>query len=82
MAPGRVVYTQWLNERGGIEADLTVTRLAADDYLIVTSGEFQIRDFHWLKRHIPEGAHAVLTDVTSGLSMLGVMGPRARDLLQ
>ena len=82
VVPGRVVYTQWLNERGCIEADLTVTRLAADDYLIVTSGEFQIRDFHWLKRHIPEGAHAVLTDVTSGLSMLGVMGPRARDLLQ
>ena len=82
VVPGRVVYTQWLNERGCIEADLTVTRLAADDYLIVTSGEFQIRDFHWLKRQIPEGAHAVLTDVTSGLSMLGVMGPRARDLLQ
>ena len=82
VAPGRVVYTQWLNERGGIEADLTVTRLAADDFLIVTSGEFQVRDFHWLKRHIPDDAHAVLTDVTSGLSMLGVMGPRARDLLQ
>jgi 4-methylaminobutanoate oxidase (formaldehyde-forming) len=82
VAPGRVVYTQWLNERGGIEADLTVTRLADDDYLIVTSGEFQVRDFHWLKNHIPEGAHAVLTDVTSGLAMLGVMGPRARELLQ
>lgn len=82
VVPGKVVYTQWLNERGGIEADLTVTRLAADDYLIVTSGEFQVRDFHWLKRHIPDDAHAVLTDVTSGLSMLGVMGPRARELLQ
>lgn len=79
---GRVVYTQWLNESGCIEADLTVTRLAEDDYLIVTSGEFQVRDFHWLKRHIPEGAHAVLNDVTSGVSMLGLMGPRARDLLQ
>ena len=80
--PGRIVYTQWLNEEGGIEADLTVTRLRSDDYLIVTSGEFQVRDFHWLRRHIPEGAHAVLTDVTSGLAVLGVMGPRARDLLQ
>ena len=79
---GRVVYNQWLNDAGGIEADLTVTRLAEDDYLIVTSGEFQVRDFHWLTRHIPEGAHAVLTDVTSGMSMLGLMGPRARDLLQ
>ena len=82
VAAGRVVYTQWLNEAGCIEADLTVTRLAEDDYLIVTSGEFQVRDFHWLKRHIPDDAHAVLTDVTSGLSMLGLMGPRARDLLQ
>lgn len=82
VAPGKVVYTQWLNEQGGIEADLTVTRLGADDFLIVTSGEFQVRDFHWLKRNIPEDAHAVLTDVTSGLSMIGLMGPRARDLLQ
>ena len=82
VAPGRIVYTQWLNDAGGIEADLTVTRLAEDDYLIVTSGEFQVRDFHWLRRHIPEGAHAVLTDVTSGLAVLGVMGPRARTLLQ
>jgi 4-methylaminobutanoate oxidase (formaldehyde-forming) len=82
VAPGRIVYTQWLNERGGIEADLTVTRLAEDDYLVVTSGEFQVRDFGWLKSHIPDGAHAVLTDVTSGLAVLGVMGPRARDLMQ
>ena len=80
--PGRIVYTQWLNEAGGIEADLTVTRLAEDDYLIVTSGEFQVRDALWLRRHTPEGAHAVLTDVTSGIAVLGVMGPRARDLLQ
>ena len=80
--PGRIVYTQWLNDAGGIEADLTVTRLADDDYLIVTSGEFQVRDSLWLQRHIPEGAHAGLTDVTSGLAVLGIMGPLARDLLQ
>jgi glycine cleavage system T protein len=82
VAPGRLVYTQWLNQAGGIEADLTVTRLAEDDYLIVTSGEFQVRDMDWLKRHIPDDAHAVATDVTSGLAVLSVMGPRARDLLQ
>ena len=81
MEPGRLVYTQWLNEAGGIEADLTVTRLALDDYLIVTSGEFQVRDFDWLKRHIPEDAHVVATDVTSGLAIISIMGPRARDLL-
>ena len=81
MAPGRLVYTQWLNEAGGIEADLTVTRLAEDDFLIVTSGEFQVRDFDWLTRHIPDDAHAVATDVTSGLAMISIMGPKARDLL-
>jgi glycine cleavage system T protein len=81
VAPGRMVYTQWLNERAGIEADLTVTRLAEDDFLIVTSAGSQTRDFHWLKSHIPAGAGAVATDVTSGLAVLAVMGPGARDLL-
>ncbi|MFQ5983717.1 MAG: FAD-dependent oxidoreductase, partial [Woeseiaceae bacterium] len=78
---GKVVYTQWLNERGGIEADLTVTRLQEDCYLIVTAATSQTRDFNWLRRHIPDGGHAVLTDVTSGYAVLGVMGPRSRDLL-
>ena len=80
--PGRIVYTQWLNERGGIEADLTVTREAEDRYLIVTGAASQVRDFHWLARHIPEGLDAQLTDVTETLAVLGVMGPKARDLLQ
>jgi 4-methylaminobutanoate oxidase (formaldehyde-forming) len=79
--PGKIVYTQWLNERGGIEADLTVTRLTGDSYLVVTAAGTQVRDFVWLQRHIPDGAHAVLTDITSGHAVLGVMGPRARDLL-
>ena len=82
VAPGRVVYTQWLNERGGIEADLTVTRLAVDDFMIVTSGEMEVRDFHWLKRQIPEGTHAFLTNVTSAYAVLSIMGPRSRELLQ
>ena len=80
--PGRIVYTQWLNERGGIEADLTVTREAEDRYLIVTGAASQVRDFHWLARHIPEGLDAQLTDVTETLAVLGIMGPKARDLLQ
>ena len=79
--PGRIVYTQWLNERGGIEADLTVTRLATDRYLIVTAAATQARDFHWLARHIPDRAHAFATDVTSGYAVLGLMGPRSRALL-
>ncbi|MDH5747700.1 MAG: FAD-dependent oxidoreductase, partial [Rhodospirillales bacterium] len=82
VAPGRIVYTQWLNEDGGIEADLTVTRLAEERFLIVTSGTSQNKDFNWLQRHIPNDAHAALTDVTSGYGVLGVMGPRARALLQ
>lgn len=80
--PGRVVYTQWLNERGGIEADLTVTRLSDTEFMVVTAGAAQIRDFAWLKRHIPDDARCVATDVTSGLPMLGLMGPNARPLLE
>ena len=81
-APGRVVYTQWLNDAGGIEADLTVTRLADDRFLVVTGAASQVRDFHWLRDHIPAGADARLADVTDDLAVLGVMGPRARELLQ
>ncbi|MGH6660251.1 MAG: GcvT family protein [Rhodospirillales bacterium] len=81
-APGRVVYTQWLNDQGGIEADLTVTRVARDRFLIVTGAASQVRDFHWLKDHIPAGADARLTDVTDEIAVLGVMGPRSRELLQ
>jgi len=78
---GKAVYTQWLNDRGGIEADLTVTRLAEDRFFIVTAYATQVRDFHWLASHIPDGAHAVLTDVTSGWATISVMGPRSRELL-
>ena len=79
---GRVVYSQWLNERGGIEADLTVTREAEDRYLIVTGAASQVRDADWLSRHIPEGADAALSDVTDDMAVLGVMGPKSRALLE
>ena len=78
---GKVVYTQFLNQRGGIEADVTVTRLSEDRYFIVTPGATGTRDFDWIRRHLREEAHAFLTDVTSAYTMLAVMGPRARDLL-
>ncbi len=78
--PGRIVYTQWLNERGGIEADLTITRLAEDAFLIVTGAETETREFNWLRRHIG-GAHCVLTNVGSAMGVLSLMGPRARELL-
>ncbi|MEJ2171903.1 MAG: FAD-dependent oxidoreductase [Woeseiaceae bacterium] len=80
--PGRLVYTQWLNERGGIEADLTVTRLSETAFLIVTAAETEVRDFYWLQKHIPDDANCVLTNVTSAMGTLSVMGPRSRELLQ
>ena len=82
VAAGRVVYTQWLNDRGGIEADLTVTRLSETAFMIVGGAETEVRDFYWLKRQIPDDAHCVLTNVTSSMGVLSVMGPKARDLLQ
>ncbi len=82
VAPGKMVYTQWLNERGGIEADLTVTRLTETAYLIVSGAETESKDFNWLKRHIDPQAHCVLTNVTSAMGVLSLMGPRARELLQ
>jgi len=79
---GRVVYTQCLNERGGIEADVTVTRLSETAFMMVSLGSSQTRDLSWLRRNIGADAHVVVTDVTSGLPMLGVMGPNARALLE
>ncbi|HJP36847.1 MAG TPA: FAD-dependent oxidoreductase [Gammaproteobacteria bacterium] len=80
--PGRVVYTQWLNERAGIEADLTVTRIDEDDYLIVTSGETEVRDFSYLTRRLGDDAKVHLSNVTSSLAVISVMGPRSRELLE
>ena len=84
VAPGRIVYTQWLNDCGGIEADLTITRLVEQEFMVVTSAICQTRDLAWLRRHIVErpGAHCSVTDVTAGVAMLGVMGPKSRELLQ
>jgi 4-methylaminobutanoate oxidase (formaldehyde-forming) len=80
--PGRIVYTQWLNERGGIEADLTVTRLAEDRFLVVTGSVPQTRDMAWLKRHTPDDANCIAIDITSGLPMIAIMGPKSRALLE
>ena len=78
---GKIVYTQLLNRRGGIEADLTVTRLAEDRYLVVTATASQRRDLTWIERNLRDGARVYLTDVTSGSGVLAVMGPQARTLL-
>ena len=81
MPAGRGVYTQWLNDRGGIEADLTVTRLDHDDFFVVTSAASQTRDWAWLQRGC-RGRDVHILDVTDDWSVLGVMGPNSRDLLQ
>ncbi|MEM7213438.1 MAG: FAD-dependent oxidoreductase, partial [Pseudomonadota bacterium] len=77
---GKIVYTQFLNEKGGIEADVTVNRLAEDLYLVVTPAATAVRDMSWLKRHAGD-ARVVFTDVTTGEGCLAVMGPKARNLL-
>ena len=79
---GSVVYTQMLNAKGGIECDLTVTRLAADRYYIVTGTGFAAHDFDWIRRSIPAGCAAMLVDVTSANAVLALMGPQARTILQ
>ena len=76
----KVVYTQWLNDRGGIEADLTVTRISDEEFLVVTGAAVTSRDFHTLRKAL-RGKDAELTDITWDLPAIGVMGPRARDLL-
>jgi heterotetrameric sarcosine oxidase gamma subunit len=79
---GRCVYTQFLNTAGGIEADLTVTRLAADRFLVVTAAFTQTHVEAWIRNQIPAGAYCVVTDVTEAYVMLNVQGPASRALLQ
>jgi 4-methylaminobutanoate oxidase (formaldehyde-forming) len=79
--PGALTYTQLLNVRGGIECDLTIARLAADSFYIVTGTGFATHDFDWIARNIPSGLEARLDDVTEKYSVLALMGPRARDVL-
>ncbi len=79
---GRTVYTGLLNDRGTFESDLTIARLARDRFLIVTGSAQPTRDADWIGRHMPEDARATLTDVTAAWTVLSVMGPRSRALLQ
>jgi len=80
--PGRIVYTQWLNERGGIEADVTVTRLAEREFLVLSGPATVRRDHDWLRRSIGDGEFVTVADVSTALAMIPVMGPDARRLLQ
>jgi 4-methylaminobutanoate oxidase (formaldehyde-forming) len=78
---GGCIYTPFLNGRGTYEADLTVTRTAADSFLIVSSSATTIRDLDWIGRHLESGADVTVVDRTEDLSVIGVMGPRSRELL-
>ena len=82
VAPGRIVYTQWVNEAGGLEADLTVTRLAKNRFMVVCSDTTIGHVKMWMGRNIPEDAHAFVTDVTSSYTLINIHGPKARDLMQ
>ena len=78
---GKVVYTPMLNERGGYESDFTVSRIAENQYFLVTAVGTAVRDFDYIKRRFPEDAQVNITDVTHGYSLLAVMGPNSRELL-
>ena len=81
-AVGRITYTQMLNRRGGIESDLTVSRLAEDRFGIVTGTAFGSHDREWVRRHLPDDGSVQVHDVTSQRACFGIWGPRARDVLQ
>ena len=80
--PGRLTYTQLLNDRGGIKCDLTVSRIGGDSFYIVTGTGFRTRDFHWISRQIAADADVELCDVTDNLAVLTLMGPESRLVLE
>lgn len=82
VTPGRVVYTQWLNAEGGIQADLTVTRLDETSYLVVTGAAHQTHDLAWAQANTVSSARATWTDITSAQATISIMGPLSRELLQ
>ena len=80
-AAGSVVYTQFCNRRGGVEADLTITRIGENRFYIVTGSGFGVRDANWITRHMPRDGSVTLSEVTSGWGAVNLCGPRARDTL-
>lgn len=79
---GRTTYTAMLNERGGIEADLTVTRLSVELFWVITGGSAGMHDIAWMRRHMPNDGSVEISDITSKYATLGLWGPRARDLMR
>ncbi|TIX97068.1 MAG: aminomethyl transferase family protein, partial [Mesorhizobium sp.] len=81
VAPGKIVYTQMLNAKGGIESDLTVSRLSETAYFLVVPGATLQRDLAWLRRHVAD-EFVVITDVTAAEAVICMMGPESRKLIQ
>jgi glycine cleavage system T protein len=79
---GAITYTSMLNQRGGIECDFTVTRLAEDRFRIVTGTAFGRHDLAWIRSHAPEDGSVRVDDLTSQLACLGIWGPKSREILQ
>lgn len=79
---GGIIYTQLCNERGGIEADLTITRLAEDRFYIVTGSGFGVHDSDWIRQHLPADGSCHLIEVTSAFAVINLCGPKARQVLQ
>ena len=80
--PEKITYTQWLNEDGRLEADLTVIKLDDEKFMVVTSDIAHRHTETWMKRHIADDQHVFVTDVTSGYGQLNIQGPKSRELLQ
>ncbi len=81
-AVGSITYTSMLNTGGGIECDLTVTRLGPERFLLITGAAFGTHDRAWIRRHLPRDGSVELRDVTGSFACIGLLGPRARDILR
>jgi 4-methylaminobutanoate oxidase (formaldehyde-forming) len=79
---GSITYTQMLNEKGGIECDLTVSRIGEDHFYLVTGTAFIKHDLDWIRRHLPEKGSITVTDVTSSRACVTLCGPEARNILK
>ncbi|MFC1740350.1 FAD-dependent oxidoreductase [Pseudomonadota bacterium] len=79
---GKITYTQWLNEDGRLEADLTVIKIDEEKFMVVTSDIAHRHTETWMRRHIRDGEHVFITDVTSAYGQLNIQGPKSRELLQ
>jgi len=77
-----ITYTQWLNKDGKLEADLTITKLQSDKFLVVVTDTMHRHAETWIKKNTPDNAHCIVTDVTSGVAQLNIQGPKSRELLQ